>query len=90
MALMTCEDCKTEMSDTAKACPKCGWVPPSHTATHAVKKPKPPIILYGALVAGAGMVLWFGHVAGPGGATIGIVLTLAGAAMFVGGIASGK
>jgi predicted phage tail protein len=78
------------MSDTAKACPKCGWVPVVQSVAAAVKKPKPPIILYGALVAGAGMVLWFGHVAGPGGASVGIVLTLVGAAMFVGGIASGK
>lgn len=28
MALVACKDCKTEMSDQAKACPKCGAPPP--------------------------------------------------------------
>lgn len=28
MALIECGDCKAEMSDSAKACPKCGWKKP--------------------------------------------------------------
>ena len=42
MALITCKECKTEISDTAKACPKCGakvprtkwwlWIPLSLVA----------------------------------------------------------
>lgn len=40
MALMTCLDCKTEMSDKAKACPKCGWIPFSQSDEKLAEKAK--------------------------------------------------
>ncbi len=45
MALMTCPDCSHQMSDTAPACPQCGWARAAvaanlATAQHAAAKAK--------------------------------------------------
>ena len=29
MAMIACGECTTQISETAKSCPKCGWVPPA-------------------------------------------------------------
>lgn len=83
MALMTCFDCKTEMSETAKACPKCGWVPLS-----GAEKPEgksSPLILPGMIVGGIG-----GAMAFLGYGVFGVLVAIAGIAMFLVGMVSGK
>lgn len=35
MALIACPECQTQMSDTAPACPRCGWARAALFAAHA-------------------------------------------------------
>jgi hypothetical protein len=55
MPLVTCADCKTEHSDEASACPKCG-----KPNTPASKKKTSPIAMVGAILFGLFIVLCLG------------------------------
>lgn len=83
MALMTCPDCKTEMSDQAKACPKCGWVPFTKAAQPTSGF---PFLLVGLVLGGGGTLGFCGNL---GGSSMGIPTMLAaicGIAMFLFGL----
>ncbi len=86
MALMTCLDCKTEMSDAAKACPKCGWVP--FSKAEKTTEDAPPFILVGMILGGVGAALYFTGAGGFGGWICGVLAMLAGGALTLWGFFS--
>jgi hypothetical protein len=82
MALVTCPDCKTEVSDQAATCPKCA------RPVGAPAKKDSPFIFPGLVAAVVGAGLYFGGIGGAYGMMIGMLGMLAGFVMTVVGIVS--
>lgn len=83
MALITCEDCKNEMSDKASACPKCGWNPvPTEAKRAQAEENQPPYVLVGLVLGGVGALLFFTGTAGFYGVMGGMLGMLGGGVMF--------
>lgn len=82
MALIACPDCKTEVSDEAPTCPKCG---------RAMKQAaKGNVMFTGIVVAVVSAVLYFGWVGGFYGHEAGMFGMLAGGGLFVFGVVAKK
>lgn len=80
--LITCPECKTEVSDEAPTCPKCG---------RTIKKgSKGNLTFTGIVVALVSVVLYFGDVAGFYGQMAGMLGMVAGGGLFVFGIVAKK
>ena len=81
MALITCPDCKTEISDAAPACPKCGRPP---TAPSNLSATRASSTLYYAVIGFvAGFVLvWAGCAGGRGLDSRDIVICSFGGGLF--------
>ena len=90
MALVTCPDCQTQLSDAAAACPKCG-------RPMAVTMPTAPSRTYGLLIFGVVLI-----VLGVGGFVLsdttggfflalgGVILVVAGIVMAIVGLVTGR
>lgn len=79
MALITCADCSTEVSDQAKACPKCG----RPVAKVEQEKKTSPLVYAGLAVAVIGGLMWVMHYG-----VFGILVAIAGGAMYLVGVLS--
>ena len=79
MALITCVDCKNEVSDKAAACPKCGWIPPPSAEKLAqAAEDEPPFILVGMVIVLVGGTLFITGAAGIYGSMAGMFGLLGG------------
>lgn len=88
MALMDCLECKSQMSDKANACPKCGWVPFAQSDEKRSEREanQPPFVLVGMVMAGVGGVLYFLAIGGFAGLVVGLLAMVGGGGLFAFGL----
>lgn len=67
MALITCPECKREISDTATSCPHCGYVAPRNQQPPSPQPPKriPMFAVVIGAVAVLGLIIWMSLPKGP-------------------------
>jgi hypothetical protein len=88
MALMDCLECKSQMSDKAASCPRCGWIPFSQSDEKRTEREanQPPFVLVGMVGAGVGAALYFTGAGGIYGMMGGMIAMLAGGGLFAFGL----
>jgi uncharacterized membrane protein YvbJ len=89
MALITCPECQQQMSDTAHACPRCGWARAALAAhAHQQQMAAQRAVDAEKMVTTSGRVAWVGVFVAVGGAIIAAKLSLGwpgiGAAVVIG------